>query len=131
MTTTTMRRRRTTGAASHQRPQRRHVRRRHRLASRGRKLNRASTASCTSLAAFSRGPSASCYDDEEDENEAIVYVGRPLTSVGYDVPLSATRQPPFLGAAVARFGAHDGEPSTCAGTIAGSRRLPTQPGDGA
>ena len=38
------------------------------------------------------------YDDEEDVDEAIVYVGRPLQSAGYMVPLGCLRQPPFAGA---------------------------------
>jgi hypothetical protein len=36
--------------------------------------------------------------DEEDGDEAIVYVGRSLQSAGYMVPLGCLRQPPFAGA---------------------------------
>ena len=48
------------------------------------------------------------YDDEEDEGEAIVYDGKPLTSNGYTVRLSSLRQPPFPGALRSGAGAHDG-----------------------
>lgn len=51
------------------------------------------------------------YDDEEDEDEAIVYVGRPLVSDCYTVRLSSLRQPPFAGALRSGMGAHDGEPT--------------------
>ena len=50
------------------------------------------------------------YDDEEDEDEAIVYVGRPLTSACYTVRLSSLRQPPFAGTLRSGMGAHDSEP---------------------
>jgi hypothetical protein len=54
------------------------------------------------------------YDDEEDEGEAIIYLGRPLVSEGYLVRLSSLRQPPFAGALRSGSGAHDGMPQPAA-----------------
>ena len=51
------------------------------------------------------------YDDDEGEDEAIVYMGGPLTSACYAVRLTLLRQPPFAGTLRSGLGAHDSEPS--------------------
>ena len=50
------------------------------------------------------------YDDDEGEDEAIVYTGGPLTSACYSVRLTLLRQPPFAGTLRSGLGAHDSEP---------------------
>ena len=50
------------------------------------------------------------YDDDEGEDEAIVYIGGPLTSACYAVRLSLLRQPPFAGTLRSGSGEHDSEP---------------------
>jgi hypothetical protein len=49
------------------------------------------------------------YDDDEGEDEAIVYMGGP-TSACYSVRLTLLRQPPFAGTLRSGLGAHDSEP---------------------
>jgi hypothetical protein len=50
------------------------------------------------------------YDDDEGEDEAIVYTGGPLTSACYSVRLTLLPQPPFAGTLRSGLGAHDSEP---------------------
>jgi hypothetical protein len=49
------------------------------------------------------------YDDDEGEDEAIVYMGGP-TSACYTVRLTLLRQPPLAGTLRSGLGSHDSEP---------------------